>query len=139
MTNTIQKIKLTVKNPLFELMPVGTRVVFRESQCYCNIRYYFGLVIKDKKGRNKFQEVNVTCEVIQSDPITTVERLYPQWDNPMTGEPYTVVVGRASYNQGMQYLKGYGDTHPSSQMLFIPVFEEIYKPERIYKNCYDYP
>jgi hypothetical protein len=138
MTETT-KIKLTVKNPLFELLTSGTKVVFTERQCYCNVRYYFGLVVTDKRGRNKFQEVNVTSNRTYSDPVTTEEILSPQWDQPTSDEPYTVVTGRATYNQGMQYLKGYGDSHPSSQMLFIPTFEGLYDVTRIYKNVYDFP
>ena len=59
MENPRPKIKLTIKNPKFDLLPIGTRVVFVEHQCYCNIRYYFGLVVEDTKGHKKFQEVEV--------------------------------------------------------------------------------
>lgn len=128
------KIKLVVKHPQFNLLPNGTKVVFVERQCYCNIRYHFGIVVKNRRGRNQFQAVNEIEQKTVQDPITTESVVQPQWDNLRPEPPYNVGI-----SHGSQYLKGYTDTPPNTMMSFIPTFEGIYDPATTYTNCYDYP
>jgi hypothetical protein len=116
--------------PEFNSLPIGTHVVFHISGVYQSETHVFGLVIKDRRRKNKFQEVESNQE--KGYMVTVI----PYWNKPIPQHIYNVVVNHRKYKKGAQYLEGYTQFPIFKTMLYVALFKGIYDEKNTYLNHY---